>query len=163
MIVVTDTSVVLNLVWLGEARLLELIFQRVVAPDAVKREFDRLAVADARFRGLRFPEFIKVCPAAQIPAALTENDDLDEGEIAALALAVERRIQNVLVDEKAGRIAARALGLKPSGLLGILVEAKRRGLIGAVIPLADALRDRARFRMTEDLRNQIARLAGESE
>ncbi len=163
MIVVTDTSVVLNLVWLGEARLLEIVFQHVVAPDAVKREFDRLTVADARFQGLRFPEFIEVSPAVPIPDALAENDDLDEGEIAALAVAIVRRIRNVLIDEKAGRIAARALGLKPSGLLGLLVEAKRRGFINAVLPLADALRDRARFRMTEDLRNEIARLAGESE
>ena len=163
MIVVTDTSVVLNLVWLGEARLLEIVFQHVVAPDAVKREFERLALADARFHGLRFPEFIEVSPAVQIPDALAENDDLDEGEIAALALAVERGIRNVLIDEKAGRIAARSLGLKPSGLLGLLVESKRRGLISTVLPFADRLREGARFRMTEDLRNEIARLAGESE
>ncbi len=163
MIVVTDTSVVLNLAWLGEARLLELVFQHVVAPDAVKREFERLAFADPRFHELQFPEFIEVAPAIQIPDELAENDDLDEGEIAALALAIERGIRNVLIDEKAGRIAARALGLKPSGLLGLLVEAKRRGLINAVLPLADALRDGARFRMTEDLRKEIAMLAGERE
>jgi predicted nucleic acid-binding protein len=161
-IVVTDTSVVLNLAWLREERLLSELFGSVLAPPAVRAEFERLALADHRFRGLRFPDFVTVVAPARIPDSLAANDDLDPGEIDALALALERGIRNVLMDETAGRAAAIAHGLQPSGLLGLLVEAKRRALISAVLPLLDRLRDSARFRVGDDLRHRIATLAGET-
>ncbi len=161
-IVVTDTSVVLNLAWLREERLLSELFGSVLAPPAVRTEFERLSLADDRFRGLRFPDFVTVEAPARIPDTLAANDDLDAGEIAALALALERGIRYVLMDENAGRAAAIALGLQPSGLLGLLVEAKKRALISAVLPLLDQLRDSARFRVGNDLRQRIALLAGES-
>lgn len=162
MIVVTDTSVVLNLTWLREGRLLAALFGSVLAPPAVRAEFERLALADHRFRGLRFPDFIILESPTSLPDALTANEDLDAGEIAALALALERGIRYVLIDETAGRAAAIALGLQPSGLLGLLVEAKKRALISAVLPLLDQLRDSARFRVGDALRNRIAALAGET-
>lgn len=45
MIVVTDTSVVLNLAWLGEERLLVMLFKDVLAPPAVRSEFEALPSA----------------------------------------------------------------------------------------------------------------------
>lgn len=160
-IVVTDTSVVLNLAWLGEEKLLERLFGSVLAPTAVRAEFERLVHTDRRFDGLNFPEFILVEEPVSLPAVLTANKDLDGGEISALALAVERGIRFVLIDEAAGRAAAIALGLQPSGLLGLLVEAKKRRLVSMVIPLLDRLRDKARFHVSDDLRKRIAALAGE--
>lgn len=161
-IVVTDTSVVLNLAWLREERLLSELFGIVLAPPVVRAEFERLALADHRFHGLRFPDFVSVAAPAHIPEMLAANDDLDAGEIAALALALERGIRYVLIDEHAGRAAAIALGLQPSGLLGLLVEAKKRALIPAVLPMLDRLRDSVRFRVGDDLRHRIATLAGET-
>lgn len=161
MIVVTDTSVVLNLTWLREERLLEELFDGVFAPTAVQEEFERLAIADYRFRGLRFPDSITVVEPQHVPELLLTNQDLDAGEIAALALALERGIRYVLIDEAAGRAAAVALGLQPTGLLGLLVEAKKRALILKVLPLLDRLRDAARFHIGNDLRIRIATLAGE--
>ena len=79
-----------------------------------------------------------------------------------MALALERGIRYVLMDESIARAAAVALGLQPSGLLGLLVEAKKRALISSVLPLLDHLRDAARFRIGDDLRQRIAALAGEN-
>jgi len=45
----------------------------------------------------------------------------------------------VLIDEEAGRAAARRLGLLPLGVLGTLVRAKQRGLIDRVDPLVASL------------------------
>ena len=160
-IVVTDTSVVLNLAWLREERLLPLLFGQVLAPPIVRAEFERLARVDPRFAGVRFPSFITIEIPAALPVELTSNDELDDGEIAALALALERGIRNVLIDETAGRAAAIALGLRPSGLLGLLVEAKSRGLVSAVLPLLDRLRNEAGFRVSDPLRIRIAIDAGE--
>ncbi len=161
MIVVTDTSVVLNLAWLRHDVLLAKLFVTVLAPPAVVAEFERLARDEPRFHGLRFPPFISVIAPAEIPPAIARNDALDAGEIAARALAVGRGIRHVLIDEIAARAAAIALGLQPSGLLGILIEAKKRKHISLVLPLLDRLRDGARFRVGDDLRQRIATLAGE--
>lgn len=55
------------------------------------------------------------------------------------------------MDEHLGRETARYLGLRYIGLIGALVEAKRRGLIRAVKPALDALRDIAGFRVDDAL------------
>ena len=93
-----------------------------------------------------------------IPAALASDDSLDPGEVAALALTLERGIRDVLIDDVAARTTALNLGLQPAGLLGLLVQAKKRALIPHVLPLLDQLRDDARFRVDDDLRHHIAAL-----
>ncbi|MEO8351111.1 MAG: DUF3368 domain-containing protein [Chthoniobacteraceae bacterium] len=162
MIVVTDTSVVLNLCWLHREGLLPAIYAKVLAPGEVLREFKRNAATEPRFTGLHFPEFILVAEPTVIPALLATNHDLDPGEVAALALALERGIADVLIDEQSGRSAALALGLNVSGLLAVLIEAKQRGLIPELRPLLDDLILGARFWIGADLRQRVLRRAGEN-
>jgi predicted nucleic acid-binding protein len=160
-IVVTDTSVVLNLCWLRLESLLPAIYEDVLSPQQVRLEFERKAAADPRFIGLRFPSFITLADPTAIPATLANNADLDPGEIAAIALAIERGIADVLIDESYGRAAALALGLHVSGLLGVLIEGKQRQFFPALRPLLDSLAAGARFWMHPRLREQVLRLAGE--
>jgi predicted nucleic acid-binding protein len=47
------------------------------------------------------------------------------------------------------------------GVLGILLEAKRRDLIERVLPHVDRLTSELRFFVSPTLRQQVARLAGE--
>jgi predicted nucleic acid-binding protein len=161
-IVVTDTSVVLNLCWLKQATLLSAIYQEVLAPPQVQLEFDRKVATDQRFLGLRFPSFITVSEPVSIPEFLAINPALDQGEIAAIALAVQRGITDTLIDEKAARSVAVALGLNVSGLLGILIEGKRRGLVEFVGPLLDSLTDGARFWIDPRLRERVLAAVGEA-
>ena len=51
MIVVADTSVVLNLCCVRQERLLSALFGRVLVPTEVAAEFRRLAGVDVRFSG----------------------------------------------------------------------------------------------------------------
>ena len=60
MIVVSDTSVILNLCFLGQEALLPLLFGTVHAPPQVEAEFVRLATVDARFQRLVFPDYIQL-------------------------------------------------------------------------------------------------------
>jgi len=161
MTVVTDTSVVLNLCWLESDSLLTHFFDHVLAPVEVRDEFERLVRSDPRFLGLIFPAFIEIANASEIPASLLHEHRLDAGEIATLALALERGIRDILMDERAGRAVAVSLGLRPSGLLGILIRAKREGYVPAVLPLLDRLQIEARFRVSDVLRAQIAALTSE--
>lgn len=162
MIVVTDTSVVLNLCFLNQEGLLSALFEKLLAPSAVRQEFERLAREDARFQGLLFPSFISVEDPAIVPDRLRQATGLNQGEIMALALAVERGIRDVLIDERAARRVAEELGLRVSGLLGVLLAAKRRRLIPALAPLIDQLQSRARFWIDPALRAQLLANAGEA-
>ncbi|NJK36227.1 MAG: DUF3368 domain-containing protein, partial [Oscillatoriales cyanobacterium SM2_2_1] len=47
--------------------------------------------------------------------------------------------------ERRGRLVASRLNLRYTGILGILVEAKSKGLIAEVRPLLDALIDESMF------------------
>lgn len=73
MIVVTDTSVVLNLCWLRRESLLSHIYEQVLAPPEVRSEFERKAATDRRFIGMRFPHFVTVERATVIPKTLSQN------------------------------------------------------------------------------------------
>lgn len=158
---VLDTSIALNLCWLRREDLLFAIYEEVFAPDEVKREFARKVATDPRFAGLRFPAAIVIQEPLSIPPSLRALRILDPGETAALALALELGIDEVLLDERAGRRVGAALGLHVSGLLGILIEAKRRNLIPELRPLLDQLTTGARFWMSSELRERVLSAVGE--
>lgn len=67
------------------------------------------------------------------------TDHLEAGEQQAIALAIARN-SILVIDERLGRKAARGLGLTITGSVGILLEAKKRGYLPAVIPLLEAAR-----------------------
>ncbi len=161
MIVVTDTSVVLNLCCLGLERLLLEIFGEIMAPPSVAGEFRRLAGLDKRFLGLVFPPFIQIIAPANVAPGLSENQKLHAGEIDALSLAAAQMADAVLMDETAGRAAAAGLGLQCIGILGILIQAKNNGLILAVGPELNELESKAGFWMAPSLRRRILDLVNE--
>ncbi|MFZ4599710.1 MAG: DUF3368 domain-containing protein [Terrimicrobiaceae bacterium] len=161
MIVVADTSVLLNLTLVGRENLLDAIFHKVVVPPAVQTEFVRLAGSSGRFAGLVLPTWIRLQAPETIPATIACDADLDSGESQALALALEIRADGVLIDEAHGRSIAIALGLTPIGVFGILVRAKRSGLLPSVQAAIDDLLEKARFHASDDLIREVLRLAGE--
>lgn len=83
---------------------------------------------------------------------------LDEGELAALGLALQRGTA-VLIDELRGRTVAAQLGLTVVGTLGLLLLARERGLIGPLRPLVELLH-RGGYFLSARLINQV--LANES-
>lgn len=163
MTVVTDTSVVLNLCAIGLQEVLPALYGGILAPPIVAAEFERLASSDSRFRGLTFPAFIQQTAPKSLLPSLTASGRLQAGEIAALSLAVELRADAVLMDELAGRRAAVSLGLRPVGLLGILLDAKERRLIPALAPLLDRLENEAQFWISATLRDSVLSDAGEDQ
>jgi uncharacterized protein len=159
-IVVSDTSPIRALAHLDLLALLDTLFGEVVVPPAVVTELLRppSGLPPVDVRKLSFVEI-------RIPVNLNQvqklMETLDPGESEALALALELQTLAVLIDEAAGREVARQLGLLPIGVLGILIRAKQRGLITVVGPLADRLKSELGFFISQPLRDEILRKAGE--
>ena len=86
---------------------------------------------------------------------------LDAGEAAAIALAVEKAASIILIDERKGRRIAAEYGMRPVGVLGVLVQAKNRALIPAVRPLIDQLQKGIDFHLSPQLIAEVLRAAHE--
>ena len=145
MIVVADTSVILNLCCVQHEKLLLDLFGRVVIPEQVAREFLRLAVADQRFGGLSVPTWIEILPQPPFASASMLTARLDPGEAAAIALCASLGADALLIDESLGRKVAAQMGLRTIGILGVLLEARRRGLLAKIRPALDRLEHEAGF------------------
>ena len=161
MIVVTNTSPLLNLACIGHQDILESLFDVVQVPPAVSFEIQRLSASNPRFAGVQLPRFARVKSLQNTTLATALGLDLDPGEAEAIALAVELHADLLLIDEHRGRIVAKRLGLPCLGLLGALTLAKRRGVVPAVAPLLQRLATEADFWIAPALRQHILADAGE--
>ncbi len=153
MIVVSNASPLLNLAAVGHLDLLRQLYSSIKIPQAV---FDEIIKA-----GQIAPSWIEtraVSNRALVTALMLE---LDTGEAEAIALAVELPAYLLLMDERIGRRVAARFGLKFTGILGTLIEAKIKGLIPSVKPIVDDLRRKAGFWISESLYRRILQQAGE--
>jgi len=87
---------------------------------------------------------------------------LDPVEAEAIVLAIERRADLLLVDERRGRRTATAAGLTVTGLLGVVARAKRVGLIDLAKLVLDELINVARFWIGPDPYAEVLAELGES-
>lgn len=160
-LVVSDTSPIRALAHLRKIGLLQVLFGDVHVPPAVASELRNPPIGLPPVDVGNFAFLLVSAPTDQKRVEeLLQTLDLGESE--ALVLAQELACQAVLIDEAAGRAAARRLGLLPIGTLGILVQAKQRGLVVRVEPLLDQLRTEIGFFVSPALRTEILRLARES-
>ena len=162
MIVVADTSVILNLCCVGQAHLLPALFHEVWVPDEERIEFERLSLHQPRFQGLRLPDWALIQPAAPVSAELAALANLHAGETAALALALSGHADAVLMDESAGRRAAKLLGMPVIGILGVLLQARKSGLLPAIKPVLQRLAAEAGFWLSPVLVQEALKKCGET-
>jgi predicted nucleic acid-binding protein len=87
--------------------------------------------------------------------------DLDDGEAETLVLAQEQNADLVIIDEKCGRRYAGQLGLPVTGTIGILLKAKKQGLIVGIAPLLQELGNKQSW-IGADIVKKALELAGES-
>lgn len=135
-VVVSDAGPLIALGRLDLLALLQALFAQVQVPQAVLREC--LArpenVDTGRIRAAIDSGWLTPCDAIPIL-----NEALDLGERAAIARALEIDAA-FLADDRAARQYAVDLGLVVIGTLGVLVQAKRAGRVGAIRPLIESLR-----------------------
>ncbi len=86
---------------------------------------------------------------------------LDRGEAEAIALAVDLKANYLLIDEMKGRTIARKYNLTITGVLGILIRAKQKGLLEFVKPDMDKLIYEADFRVHPKLYKEVLGWVGE--
>lgn len=159
-IVVSETSPIRALAHLNRMDRLAALFDRVLVPPAVDVEL-RSAPGDLPFVDVRLLAFAQIQFPSDQQKVIELRRILDPGESEALALALEIGGGSILIDEATGRSMAKKLGLKPIGVLGLLVRGKQHGLIALLEPLLDEPEDGLGFFISNSLRAEVLRLAGE--
>jgi predicted nucleic acid-binding protein len=156
---VCDTSAIQYLHQLGLLHVLPALAERVIVPPAV---IDELRVG--RRLGIELPDLSSLDWVSILgptsKAALSLVNDLGPGEIEVLTLALELRQAIAVLDDALARRVAETLGLPFTGTLGILLDAKKAGLVPALLPLLDQL-EVLRFRIAPYTRIAVLKMAGE--
>ncbi|MBI1731232.1 MAG: DUF3368 domain-containing protein [Gammaproteobacteria bacterium] len=160
-LVAADASPLIGLAAAGESGLLREFFGTVTITRAVHDEVmagNGLPGA-AELAGAIAAGWVEV---ARNPAGLRQFPELGAGEASTLALALKHDGDSlVLMDEWLGRARARELGITVTGIAGLLLAARKAGLVKRIQPLFERLAQRD-FRVTEDVVRSVLDEAGET-
>lgn len=160
MIVVSNTTPITNLARIGRLDLLRGLYGQLHIAAAVSDELNRGPGWPGQ-RAVQGARWILTHRVADLALVAVLQADLDAGEAEAIALAIELGAHLLLMDETLGRQSAARLGLRQVGLVGVLLQAKHRGLVKVIRPLLDDLRQKAGFWLREPVVQRALELAGE--
>lgn len=153
MLVVSNTSPILNLAIVDQLELIHQQFGEILIPNAVLEE---LKVNEERpgsqaIRAAISSEWIKVKKVSNQTLAQLLKQTLDRGESEAIALAIEIQADLTLLDEREARKVAKSLGLNVTGVLGILLRAKQMNKLESLESVINDLINKAGFRIAPEL------------
>ena len=152
MIVIANSSVLIGLSSIGQLELLKQRFPKgVIIPQAVWQE---VVVTGTGRSGA-----VEVSNASWLTRKTVQNPalvvalqaTLDKGEAEVIALAQELKADLTLLDEKEARRVTRRLSMPTLGTVGILIWAKRQGLITTLRTELDNLRQKGNFKLSNSL------------
>ena len=128
-------------------------------PRAAVAEIQRGGALDPSVQALvNSPWIVTVDPGAIFAAVAALK--LGTGESAVLSHAFANPGSGVILDDRAARKAALALGLPVQGTLGLILMAKRIGLVQAARPILEQLRQQGMF-LSDKLLSQALAQVGE--
>ncbi len=161
MTIVSNTSPIGNLAIVGEISLLQQVYPRVFIPNAVYAELNCMPILRPTISVLLTSGWLRIRKPTNAHLVGLLKQTLDPGESEAIALAIELGADRLLIDERLGRLIAESYGLKPRGLLGVLIQAKRQNRLSDLKPLLDRLIQEAGFRVSQELYVRTLQAVGE--
>lgn len=158
--VISNSSPLVNFTTLGHLHLLHQLYDTIVIPEAVHNE---VVVGGQGYPGREAIEQADwiVREAVSDLTAVAALRSLGRGEAEAVILAVENPGALLLLDDRRGRLAALTMGVDILGTLGVLLVAKRKGLIPVIAPEIERLQTQVGFRLREELKVRVLQEAGE--
>ncbi len=137
MIVISDSSPLISLAVIGKLDILGDLYKETYVPTAV---FEEVVRADKPFaRELKLFLNGRTKSVKNKMAVEMLSGDIGAGEAEAIVLALEQQPAVVLIDDLKARRFAKMNGLNLIGTMGILLKAKKDGLIKEIKPLISEL------------------------
>ena len=139
--IVCNAGPLIALAGIGRTGLLRELFGEVLVSGKVRDEVEAGGKTGTAASLFADSPWIRVIRLTERPDPLLETL-LDRGEAETIALAMQSSAGLILMDERKGRRIAREIyGFAVVGTGRVLIEAKKSGLIPAVRPLIDQMRD----------------------
>lgn len=158
MIVISDSSALISLLSVEKLDILGKLFETVMIPEAVYNEVFNKKVSNLDLKKTKFLQIEKVTDRKMVKLLKMQ---LGYGESEVIALALEKGIDRVIIDDKQARKVADKLGLKVIGTLGILILAQEKQVIKEVRPLVLSMMEKINFRIDRALLNKILGILNE--
>lgn len=156
---VLNASPIITLCKSGQEDLLSQLFTEIVLPGAVWEEVEAGDIADSARRKLGALAWLKRDDSIAA-SPVVQAWDLGAGETSVLSYALAWPDYVAVIDDGAGRRCASSLNITVIGTVGLIVLAKRRGLIARITPGLEALRD-AGLWLSDKLIEQLKQQEGE--
>jgi predicted nucleic acid-binding protein len=156
---VVNASPLIVLGKVAEIALLERLCSTLVIPEGVVHELDRGPNDDPARIWVQGEGACFIRRLEEIPPLIMAWD-LGKGETEVLAWAHLNSNYEAIVDDRAARNCASSVGIRVRGTLGIILLAKRQGLLAEVKPLFNRLVDSG-LRIDGDLLQFACRAADE--
>jgi len=132
---------------------------QILVPKAVVQELDVGKKLGLNLPELSTLEWVTVRQPSSL-SALTLVINLGRGETEVLMLALESNDPIVILDDGLARWMAKTLKIRLTGTLGLLIDAKKAGLVPAIEPLLNQLQTLG-FRLAPMTRTEVLRMANE--
>lgn len=148
--VITNTSCLIVLTNIDELRLLNELYGNITTtPDVIEELGEK-----------HIPGWLQI----KSPSDRTQQNilelQIDKGEASAITLALEFPGCLIILDDYKARKTAERLKLNVTGTIGVLIKAKRNGIIHSIRPILDKI-SQTNFRLSKDLIQEALYLAGE--
>jgi predicted nucleic acid-binding protein len=156
---IADASPLILLAKAGLLELLRLAGDPALVPSAVLQEIQAGDLTDPARLACAHTSWLKVVDPLTIPVQLA-GFGLDPGEEAVLALAYANPGAEAVIDDQAARRCAKAMKIPFRGCVGLVIAARRVGMIPAARPVLEHLRS-VGLRLTTRTMNNALALVGE--
>ncbi|GBE36146.1 hypothetical protein BMS3Bbin07_00286 [bacterium BMS3Bbin07] len=136
-LIVSDATPIISFSRIGKLELFHQIVGEILIPEEVSRELFEYKKADVKS--------IKHCKWINVGAVKSKSDvellmpTLDRGESEVIILSKELKASLVIIDELSARKVAMMLNLPLIGTVGLLIAARKKGLIDKVKPVWDKM------------------------
>ena len=153
MLVVSNTSPILHLALIDRLSLIQEQFATIIIPKGVLEELrvGENLPGSKRILDALDAKWLQVEEVQDSAMLRILKRELDAGEAEAIALALEKSAKWVLLDESEARRIAKDLGLKATGVLGILLRACRQKRIPSLRTEMERLQEKAGFYISDHL------------
>lgn len=157
--VIVNSTPLIALAKSGRLDLLRHLYGRIVIPEAVYREVTEKndVVSQEVSQALEWIQIVRVDPNVD---RRMYRAKLHEGEVEVMLLAQDMGADLVIIDDDAARKTAEYLELPLTGTLGLLIKAKERGFLEAVMPVVSAMEQHGIY-FSGQLKQIVRKLSGE--
>ncbi len=153
--VVVNSTPLIILCKIGRLDILQKLYHEIFIPTAVYREVT--VVEDSACIQIKNAlEWVHVESIREY----TDKTKLHDGEVEVMILAQEQKADLVIIDDNAAKKTAKYLGLTVTGTLGVLIKAKRQGIIDSLYPFLAEMKQNG-FYIDPMLEEMVLQQAGE--